>query len=334
MKTVDVERFRAEEVPLSGHPAFVAHTPAAAAVAASKLLAPHTLQLVRSSTADFTGAVNAVRFRDSMLAHFEYGAELDVMSSPLERFYAINVPLSGRALVSHRGRHVDSGPGEAAVFMPTEHSKMRWSADFTVLCVTIDRMVLERHLERMLGRTGAGPIDFETRMAVRAQDTGGAPWAMARLLMQLAQKPGAPSPIIVSELETALMSTLLLVQPHRYSAELLGIERPAPRRTVDRAVEVMRSRYTSVLTVGAIAEAVGVGERSLQIAFRRRMGLTPMGYLRQLRLDHARRVLRSTASEQVSISQVAYDCGFMHLGRFADAYRRRFGERPSETARL
>ncbi|HEX2431520.1 MAG TPA: helix-turn-helix domain-containing protein, partial [Aestuariivirgaceae bacterium] len=30
---------------------------------------------------------------------------------------------------------------------------------------------------------------------------------------------------------------------------------------------------------------------------------------------------------------IAYDCGFGHLGEFAQSYRLRFGESPSETLR-
>jgi transcriptional regulator GlxA family with amidase domain len=34
-----------------------------------------------------------------------------------------------------------------------------------------------------------------------------------------------------------------------------------------------------------------------------------------------------------TITSVAYDCGFGHLGEFAQNYRSRFGESPSETLR-
>ena len=36
---------------------------------------------------------------------------------------------------------------------------------------------------------------------------------------------------------------------------------------------------------------------------------------------------------QVTVSEVAYRWGFTHLGRFAGAYRERFGETPSQTLR-
>ena len=42
---------------------------------------------------------------------------------------------------------------------------------------------------------------------------------------------------------------------------------------------------------------------------------------------HARLQLSSTRS----VTEVALDHGFMHLGRFSEAYRKRFGELPSQT---
>jgi AraC-like DNA-binding protein len=47
-------------------------------------------------------------------------------------------------------------------------------------------------------------------------------------------------------------------------------------------------------------------------------------------LDAAREALISGRG-QISVSEVALEHLFHHLGRFAAAYRQRFGESPSET---
>jgi transcriptional regulator GlxA family with amidase domain len=61
--------------------------------------------------------------------------------------------------------------------------------------------------------------------------------------------------------------------------------------------------------------------------------MSPMQYLRATRLEHARELLRRSQPER-RIADVALDCGFTHLGRFAIAYREKFGESPSETVGL
>jgi transcriptional regulator GlxA family with amidase domain len=70
----------------------------------------------------------------------------------------------------------------------------------------------------------------------------------------------------------------------------------------------------------------------LQLAFRAAGEPSPRAALWSIRLEAAN--LRLTApDEAASVSAVALDCGFTHLGRFAIAYRARFGETPSATLR-
>jgi transcriptional regulator GlxA family with amidase domain len=67
-------------------------------------------------------------------------------------------------------------------------------------------------------------------------------------------------------------------------------------------------------------------------AFRNARGYTPMEFLTEQRLQSAREKLLKPHSV-TSVSSIALDCGFMNLGRFSQVYRRRFGERPSDTLR-
>lgn len=55
-----------------------------------------------------------------------------------------------------------------------------------------------------------------------------------------------------------------------------------------------------------------------------------MQYLRDMRFEQARRNLLMGASGDC-VSRIALDAGFLHLGRFAIEYRRRYGESPSQT---
>lgn len=99
---------------------------------------------------------------------------------------------------------------------------------------------------------------------------------------------------------------------------------------VHRAEEIMRARLDEPLTVVDLAKAVGVGARALQAAFAAHRGKAPRDVLTEMRLDAAHRWLIS-ASPDETVTDVAMGCGFAHLSRFAAAYRRRFGEPPSQT---
>jgi AraC family ethanolamine operon transcriptional activator len=85
------------------------------------------------------------------------------------------------------------------------------------------------------------------------------------------------------------------------------------------------------LYVTDLCEAAGVSERTLQYAFQDIMGMTPMAYLKRLRLHRVREAIRNTAIPLETVTSVAYQWGFFHMGEFSGAYKDCFGELPSET---
>ena len=100
---------------------------------------------------------------------------------------------------------------------------------------------------------------------------------------------------------------------------------------VRRALDYMTAYSADPMTVPAIAEAAGVSTRRLQDAFRLTTGRTPWEHLMNIRLDAARAMLLSGAGP--SVTAIAFDCGFSHLGRFSSTYRAAYGETPSQTPR-
>lgn len=82
-----------------------------------------------------------------------------------------------------------------------------------------------------------------------------------------------------------------------------------------------------------LAAACGVARRTLQKHFRRFVGRTPTEVQRQFRLERVRREFLR-ARPEASVTEIAVRCGVSHLGRFAAAYRERYGESPSGTLQV
>jgi len=97
-----------------------------------------------------------------------------------------------------------------------------------------------------------------------------------------------------------------------------------------RAEEIMRERFAEPLTMVDIANELDVSLRTLQLAFNRAHGRSPRKVLNDVRLRAVHSRL-CAPPENVSIADVAMDCGFTHLGRFTAAYKATFGETPSAT---
>ena len=109
-------------------------------------------------------------------------------------------------------------------------------------------------------------------------------------------------------------------------------ETAALPRDVVRALEWSRAHLDEPVRLEALARIAGVPPRTLETHFMRFLGMTPLGWVRQARMAHARRTLLASEG-QVTVSDVALRCGFSQLGRFAAQYAGRFGELPSETLR-
>jgi AraC-like DNA-binding protein len=106
---------------------------------------------------------------------------------------------------------------------------------------------------------------------------------------------------------------------------------PGPAH-IHRACELIRAKAMEPVRVAEIARELGVTTRCLQSGFRKHLATTPHQFLRDCRLDLAHHMLGAALAGQ-STTSIAYDCGFGHLGAFAQAYRIRFGESPSQTLR-
>jgi transcriptional regulator GlxA family with amidase domain len=130
-----------------------------------------------------------------------------------------------------------------------------------------------------------------------------------------------------------LVSGLALSVEHPYGEEPAGMRGPRRPRTVKRALDAMHAEPWRQFTVTDLATIAGIGVRVLQESFRQHVGMSPLSYLRRLRLDGVHAELTRADAWHVTVSEVAYRWGFTHLGRFAGAYRERFGEAPSQTLR-
>lgn len=82
-----------------------------------------------------------------------------------------------------------------------------------------------------------------------------------------------------------------------------------------------------------LAQAAGVTIRQLQQSFTQYTGLAPSAWLRMRRLNAAHRDLQQASPAQRTVSEIAMDRSFWHLGRFAEAYRELFNEHPKCTLR-
>ncbi|MCF6433440.1 AraC family transcriptional regulator [Leisingera sp. MMG026] len=266
------------------------------------------------------------------LNYLSYGSTVQIDPGELQDFYLVQVPVSGHAQVANGAETEVSDCRVATVLNPTRATRMTWHSDCRMLLMQIDRKALHEIAERAAGLTLAEAVIFNTAVPV----SKGPLHRWARQFAACVHATDAQagfgtwSRLQQSLIEEQLILGFLTYQQSNIRHLLSPRTAAGSSHQIRRARDFIHTHAGDPVTVLEIAAAAGCSIRSLQTGFRQTFGLTPVAYLRDLRLDLARYLLLSRPPE-TPVSSIAYDCGFSHLGRFSQLYRDRFGELPSTT---
>ena len=102
-------------------------------------------------------------------------------------------------------------------------------------------------------------------------------------------------------------------------------------RRLRRAQTHLLAQLDRPFRLSELAEATHCSGRSLQLVFAQVYGVGPREWFQVTRLNAVYRELRDRGAADTRIAEVAMRWGFNHLGRFSIEYRKRFGEKPSDT---
>ena len=133
-------------------------------------------------------------------------------------------------------------------------------------------------------------------------------------------------------LEESLADTLLGNLVGRHSAiNCVATHRAA--QLASNAVEYIEAHKRQVLRVSQICKALGVGQRTLELCFKKHLGISPKQFLQSVRLLGCQQALLEAEAESSYVSEIAADWGYWHMSQFAREYQCVYGELPSHTLR-
>ena len=101
----------------------------------------------------------------------------------------------------------------------------------------------------------------------------------------------------------------------------------ADRLFMDRIVDYVNNHLSDTdASVDDMAEAAAVSRSGLTRKMRSLMGVTPADFLRQARLNHAAELLAKT---DVTMKEIAFECGFADLNYFGKCFKAAYGLTPT-----
>jgi LacI family transcriptional regulator len=117
----------------------------------------------------------------------------------------------------------------------------------------------------------------------------------------------------------------MLIEPlgvaTRQSTDLEAVEDPE----VALALKIIREGSCRGLTVPDLLDRVLISRSSLERRFRKEVGLSPQGMIRQTQVKRAQQLLVET---DLSLDQIAPLVGFKHAEHFAVVFKRQVGQTP------
>ena len=223
------------------------------------------------------------------------------------------------------GRFVRCSKGRGAItvtpvgVVPTLHSH---TPSEVILCA-LDSNFIGSILSQLDRRPGAEPI-----IRPKFQDS-----AIRRLMTLLLEevRAGAPSgKLYADSLAHALaIRYLQLGERVRYQRVHPAVS-ALPPYALKRVLERIEHSFRSDVSLASLAEEAGYSRGHFLKMFRASMGMTPHRYVLKRRVDHAQSLLKR---QELSIIDVAADCGFSSQAHLTQVFREHVGVTPGDYRR-
>jgi AraC-like DNA-binding protein len=238
--------------------------------------------------------------------------------------------LTGSSRTAFGSRHFTSDRNHSSLIPADAEARIDRGAGHGEFRLRIDAKALQAKLGAIIGTPVAGNLEFA------APGSGPEMHRLRRILLFLANQLDGedakiPDPVL-AEYAQLVMVAFLTANRHNFS-HLLDRTPPAPGPWQVRLVEeYIEANWKLPLSIETLAAVTGGSARSIFKAFKEARGVSPMAFVKGVRLAHAKRMLQMLG-DATSVIDVAFQCGFLNAGHFARDYRAAFGELPSETLR-
>jgi len=267
--------------------------------------------------------------------NIRYGRKLVVDFHPdeINRSLAVVMANKGTGLLRMGQEELAVSGQQSVIFSSGTPRALHYDEDCETLAIIMNYRKIVDHCSKLLGRELAEHVTFDPAFLLGT--ASGQSWL--RLVEYASNELTQPqslvrhSPLAQQQLEQMMMTGLLLSQSHTYSEALLQPQAAAAPYYVKRAEAYIEAHYADPLSLADIASYAGVSARSLQNGFQNFRNMTPMAFLRTVRLQHAHRALLGADPVASTVTEIAMSCGFSHMGEFAALYKRTFGVTPSQT---
>lgn len=287
-----------------------------------------TMRGVGDTGVPLLAAANWLQVGGVHLHYCRYDAPVQIGFQAMPGYRQL-ICLSGQGEIVSSRRRMEIDEDLSGILPPETPFEASYSQGYQHIVLQFDEESLRRKAETLAGR----PLPRDLPLSIMhplAEAGRSRTRHIARALGQIFASEGAHLDTWAIEMSQALTSAFLIENMTGAREMLQTSATESGRTSVSRLEDYIQANWRRPIGAEEIAEACGVSVRSVFARFKRHRGVSPLTYLREVRLGHANRMLLQ-AEAGASVIDIALACGFASLGHFAQRYRERFGELPSVT---
>lgn len=275
--------------------------------------------------------VNHCQLMHIRMSYGSYAANLR-MQFPETNFASQIFSIRGKSEALLDGRSVTIDRDCSVVISPHATLTVTNNAEYERLVLSVDSASLASKLSAITGEACAASLKFHPVQSYLLPAAKALRSHFLFLVESMDTSTVPMSNFVLAEFEQTLMVMFLHANRHNYSHRLEQTPPDSSSHQVRRAEEYVEANWQQAITLETIAEVAGVSAFSLFRSFKKIRGLSPMEFVSEVRLRHAREQLQRP-NAATTVAETAARCGFADLRRFMSDYVRAFGEHPSQTFR-
>lgn len=267
-------------------------------------------------------------FADLQVSAVRYGTEVSTsftvdavgIDKPWRFFYILGGESVGRRV------NLRTKQGDAAVFRIGGSADYLLSSDFSALMLTVPGNAMSQAYRALHGNNDR----FDRELSMSVTSGSAAAMTLLRSITRLSETPKYDHHAAL-RLERGIKEAVLLeILMNWPGATLPTIQENLLPASTRLARDFIHAHIKDLPTVSDVAASCRIGVRALDRGFKRHLGVSPLQYMLDLRLQGVHDDLIANRNGH-TVTDVAIYWGFSNLGIFAARYRERFGELPSKT---
>ncbi len=197
-------------------------------------------------------------------------------------------------------------------------SSIKHKAPIKYVAINIDSDFLENILTKIGGNKKIKPIIYNIQYSYKTLD-------LLEFFMQEFIYLDYPSKIMIESIESQIVIQLLRDMDLDPTAS--RINRSQAKSYVEQAIRYIESYYNSNITIKEICNTIYISPCHFQRIFKNATNKTPYQYITEFRVNKSKEKLKD---RNISINEIARQCGFLSSGHFSTVFKKIEGQTPSE----